>query len=162
MDALDLLRRQRRAEAERVGAGRERPHGALLDADRGADRAHLERVGDHDPVEAELVAQQPVQRARLRVAGSVVERRHADVRGHDRLHARPRSRPRNGGSARSRSVVEVDVDGRQLEVRVGAGRAVAGEVLRARGDAARLEPAHERRDVPRDERADRSRTSGRR
>ena len=42
---------------------------------RRADGAHLERVGDHHPVEAELVAQQPVRCARLSVAGTVVERR---------------------------------------------------------------------------------------
>ncbi len=41
---------------------------------------------------------------------------------------------------------------RQLEVRVLLGRAVAGEVLRAGGDAPACVPAHERRDVPRDER----------
>ena len=93
----------------------------------------------------------PVRCARLSVAGQLVERRHEDVGGHDRLHAgRDRRaerdelhalqgfeiRPTMVGSSRCESV---------------AGRAVTGEVLRAGGDAAALEPGHERRDVPRDE-----------
>ena len=49
----------------------EGPDGALLDADRVRHGAHLERVGDHEPVEAELVAQQPRRaRVRLSVAGA--------------------------------------------------------------------------------------------
>ena len=46
------------ADAERVDAGLERAHRRFLDADGRADRLHLERVGEHEPVEAELVAEQ--------------------------------------------------------------------------------------------------------
>ena len=47
------------ADAERVDAGRERLNAGLLHSHAAADRAHLERVGDHEPVEAELLAQEP-------------------------------------------------------------------------------------------------------
>ena len=47
------------ADAERVRAGGDRAHRSLLDAHAVGDRAHLERVRDHEPVEPELVAQQP-------------------------------------------------------------------------------------------------------
>ena len=102
---------------QRVDAGGERQHGAALDADGVADGLHLERVGDHEPVVAELVAKQARTTAGLSVAGSVVERRDQHVRGHDRLHAgrdrgaerlepvarRRPSRPAARGASRPRS-----------------------------------------------------------
>ena len=66
------------ADAERVRAGRERLHRALLDADARREALHLERVGDHDAVEAELLAQQ-AEHDRAHRRRPVVERRHADV-----------------------------------------------------------------------------------
>ena len=48
----------------------EREHGALLHPHRRAHRLHLERVGDDHAGEAELVAQQPGEQARLSVAGT--------------------------------------------------------------------------------------------
>ena len=48
----------------------ERPHGAFLDADRVRHRAHLERVRDDEPVEAELGAEQPASTLALSVAGA--------------------------------------------------------------------------------------------
>ena len=85
------------ADAERVGAGLERAHRALLDADAGADRAHLERVGDHEPVEAELLAQQPGQ-------DPSAQRRRQRRRARARAGARssppaPRRRSRRGTAA---------------------------------------------------------------
>ena len=68
------------ADAERVGAGRERPHGGLLDADTAADRAHLERVGDHEPVEAELLAQQPGEDPAAQRGRQLVQRGDEQVR----------------------------------------------------------------------------------
>ena len=59
MHGLDGVLVEVVAEAERVDARGERPHRALLDADAAGDRAHVERVADDEPVEAELVAQQP-------------------------------------------------------------------------------------------------------
>ena len=47
VDALSCLVLEVVAEEQRVGAGGERLHRALLDADRGAEALHLERVGDH-------------------------------------------------------------------------------------------------------------------
>ena len=77
----------------------------------------------------------PVEHAaRLSVAGSVVERRHDDVRGHDRLT--PASIAARNGTQRG---LEIALGARQLEVRVLRGVAVAREVLRAGGDAAALQ-----------------------
>jgi hypothetical protein len=79
-----------------------------------------------------------------------VETGQEDVRGHDGARAR-----RDGGAERHELAVaerlERQVDDRQREVGVGRGVAVAGEVLRARGHARRLEAAHPRGGVPRGE-----------
>jgi hypothetical protein len=47
-----------RAEAEGVRSRRERAHGAFLDSDAGADRPHLQRVGDRETAEAQLPPEQ--------------------------------------------------------------------------------------------------------
>ena len=134
------------ADAERVGAGRERAYGALLDSDAGADRTHLQRVGDHEPAEAELLAQQPGQDPAAQGRGRVVERRDEQVRGHHRLHV-----CRDCSAERQQRELEVALDGRQIEVRVDVGVAVPREVLRAGGDALALRALDERRDVTGDE-----------
>jgi hypothetical protein len=59
-DRVDVALAARAPEAERVGPRGERAHGRLLETAEVADGAHLERVRDHDAVEAELVAQQVV------------------------------------------------------------------------------------------------------
>ena len=148
-------RRRSRRPSPRAGrarrrARRRRPRARarrLLDADAAADRAHLERVGDHEPVEAELVAQQPGQRsARLSVAGT------SSSAGTSRCAVMTACTPaaiaaRNGSSAASRSPAD-DRAGR------GASRP---RCRRARGSAwrRRRRPAaaslDERRDVAGDE-----------
>ena len=59
----------------------------------------------------------------------VVECGHADMRGHDRLHAGC-----DRGTERLEARFDVARDGRKLEMRVLLGRAVTGKVLCARGD----------------------------
>ena len=131
------------ADAERVGARSQRAHGALLDADAGTDRAHLERVRDHEPVEAELLAKEPGQDPRAERRRSLVERGHDEMCGHHRLHARS-----DRGAEREQRRLEVARDDGQADVRVDGGVTVAGEVLRARGDALALRSLDERRHVP--------------
>ena len=149
MDALDLLGRQRRAEAERVGAGRQRAHGRALDSLGPAGALHLERVGHHDAVEAELRAQQ-LDHGRVPGRRLVAEGAEADVRGHHGAHAGlDRSGERRQGALAQD--VEARVGGRQLQMRVGDRLAVAGEVLGAGGDADALQALDEGRDLARDE-----------
>ena len=71
------------------------------------------------PVEAELLAQQAGQVRAAERRGRVVDRRHPDVRGHDRLDARLDRGPEGDELARQERLA-VDVDRRQLEVGVGA------------------------------------------
>ena len=146
MNLLDRLLVQVVAEAERVGSGGESQDGGFRHSQRPADPLHLERVGDDQPVEAELAAQQaredrPADRRRR-----VVEPGHEQVARHHRLDAgvdRGAEGQERGG--------EVAADRRQLAVRVGGRVAVTGKVLRARGDALALRAGDEGRHVARDE-----------
>ena len=95
------------ARARRRGRARRRPRRARARAGAAtpvgpAGALHLERVGDHDAVEAELVAQQLDERPAPASPARRRRRRHADVRGHDRARRRPRSRPRTA-AARARA-----------------------------------------------------------
>ena len=56
--AADRLDAEVVADQQRVDARRDREHRAARDAVGRADGLHLERVGDHEPVVAELAAQQ--------------------------------------------------------------------------------------------------------
>ena len=67
------LRAELGAEAQRVSAGLECANGALLHTDRRADRAHLERVGDDEAGEAELVTQEPTDRGPAQRCGCIVQ-----------------------------------------------------------------------------------------
>ena len=133
---------------QRVDAGGERQHGAVARRRRLAQRLHLERVGDHEPVVAELVAQQPRAIARAQGRGRVVERGHEDVRRHDRLHARL-----DRGAERRQPVA------RRRRRRPAARGASPARSRRGRGSASRTRrrpapagPSTNARDVPRDER----------
>ncbi len=95
----------------------------------------------------------PCTIARAERRRRIVEGRHAHVRGHDRLHARS-----DRCAERLEPVLDVARDGRQLEMRVLLGRAVARKVLRARSDVTRLRAADVGRDVACDERRRPSRT----
>ena len=119
------------ADAQRVDARFERAYRGLLDSECRADRLHLERVGQYQPVEAELLAQQTLHDARAERGGRVVESGDAHVRGHDRPHAGG-----DRGPERLQTVFDVARDGRELEMGVLLGRAVAGKVLRTGGDVA--------------------------
>ena len=133
-------------QAQRVGARRDRAHGALLDADRVGNRLHLERIRDHEAVVAELHAKQVVEDLAAHRRGRIAERADDDVRGHDRLDAGTHRR----AERRERRLLE-RVDDRQLVVRVLRRVAVAGEVLGAGRDARALKSAHRSRHVPPDE-----------
>ena len=98
------------ADAEGIDTGRERSHGGGLDPDRGRDGLHLERVGHHDAVEAELLAQEALHERGVDGRRQLV---HPDVRGHDRLDARLDRRPE-----RLEPRVDVADEHRQLEVRI--------------------------------------------
>ena len=63
-DRVDVVAADVGAETERVRAGRERDDGGVLDAERPANRLHFERVGDHEPVEAEPFSKQTGKDAR--------------------------------------------------------------------------------------------------
>ena len=143
---VDRLLVQVVADAERVRAGRERLHRGLLDADAAADRAHLERVRDHEPVEPQLLAQEPGQNPAAQRGGQLVQTEDEQVRGHHSLHARGDRRPE-----RQQRRLEVAGHDREVDVRVDGGVTVPGEVLRTGGDSLPLCPANERRDVTGDE-----------
>ncbi len=149
MHALDLLGRPRGAEAERVGPRGESTNGAFLEPHRVADGAHLERVGDHEPGEGQLGAEQAdqhgAQRRRL-----VVERGKPDVRGHHGSDAGPERRGERGQRPREERLA-VGVGAGQLEMRVRSRLAVAGKVLRAGGDTDSLHALDEGGDMARDE-----------
>ncbi|KZE90308.1 hypothetical protein AVP42_03056 [Agromyces sp. NDB4Y10] len=131
---------RRVAEAEQVGAGEERAHGADARAHGLADRGHVERIRDHGAVEpesAEATERDGVHGGRLGAP-----RRHDEVRGHDGRHARGDRGPER---------LEVDPlelalrhpEHGQAVVRVDVRVTVAGPVLGARGGAARADAAHE-------------------
>ncbi len=99
------------ADAERVDARLERTDGRLLDADGRADGLHLERVGEHEPVEPERLSEQTLHDASAEGRRCVVERGNAHMRRHDRLHA-----GRDRGAERLEPVLDVAGDRGQLEV----------------------------------------------
>ena len=131
-------------EAQRVGAGLDRPNRPLFHTGRRADRAHLERVRHDQPVVPEVLAEQAVQDLAAHRRRDVAQRADDDVRGHDRLRVGlDRSLEGQEGSVLDR------LHDRELVMRVLGGVAVTREVLRAGCDARSLEPAHEGGHVPR-------------
>ena len=90
------------ARADAIGAGGQRGCRGRPGPRRSGDRLHLERVGEHDPGEAQFAAQQGIeQRRRERRRALRVERRHAHVRGHDGRHpGRDRGAERHSSRAR--------------------------------------------------------------
>ena len=124
----------------------------------GADRTHLERVGDHEPAEAELLAKQPGQDP---ADSAWPARRRARERGGARSSPparRPRSRP---GTAAARA--------RDRPSTAGSSRCEStavspwpGKCLAQAATPCRCVPADERSDVAGDERRGRRRSSARR
>ena len=146
MNLLDRLLVEVVAEAERVGSGGESQDGGFRHSPRPADPLHLERVGEDQPVEAELAAQEAGEDRPADRRGRVVERGHEQVARHHRLDTgldRGAEGQQRGG--------EVVADRRQLAVRVDGGVAVAGKVLGARGDTLALRARDEGRHVARHE-----------
>ncbi len=128
-DRADVVLVERRPHDQPVAARDQR-----LDREVGSwcarcDATHVERVADDHAPEAELLAQQVLQHARVQRRGLVAERRDANVRRHDRADARG-----DGGAERLQPRLDLPFDRRQLEMRVLGGRAVPREVLRARRD----------------------------
>ncbi len=123
-----------RAEAQQVGAGGERAHrgvGDAVDAAATGDGLHVERVGDDHAVEAHRLAEVRGPR-RAQRHRRVVERVGDDVGGEHRVDAGVDRRGERHQLA-ARQHVHRRVDARRAEVGVGAGVAVTGEVLGARG-----------------------------
>ena len=146
MHPLDCVLVQVVAEPERIRAGNQRANGRFLDAVGRADGGHLERVGDDQPVEAELAAQQSGQDRLAEARRRVVQVGHEQMAGHHGLNACG-----DRGAERQQRRVEVALDHRELAVRVGSRVAVSGEVLRAGRHALALRAGDERSDVTRDE-----------
>ena len=102
------------------------------------NRLHLEVVAQDDALVAQLLAQHADDARRQRRGRVLVERRHEDMRRHD-----GRDLGLDGGPERH----ELDLaqplgrmlDERQLQVGIGAGVAMTGKVLAARGDALPLQ-----------------------
>ncbi len=146
-NAFDLLGGQDRAETKRVCAGRERAHGRVIDFLGPAGALHLECVGHHDAVEAELGAQQ-LDHGRVPGRRRLAEGAEADVRGHYDAHpSLDRSGERREGALAQD--VEARLGRRQLQMRVGDRLAVAGKVLGAGRDADALQTLDEGRDLAR-------------
>ena len=111
--------------------------------DRG-DTGHAHRIGVDQSAEAEVLAQQslddrPAQRRRRIRLG--IERRHLDVRGHDRVGAGGDS----GAKGRQLHLVEPLarlLDDRQAEMRIHIGVAVPGKVFERCRHACRLQSAN--------------------
>ena len=100
-NAFDLLGGQVGAEAERVCAGRQRAHGRALDSLGPAGALHLECVGHHDAVEAELGAQQ-LDHGRVPGRRRLAEARRSGCARSSPRAPRPRSRRRTAaGRARA-------------------------------------------------------------
>ena len=135
-DGVDRILVQVVAEAQHVGARRERAHRSVLDA----APALIARISSASvttsPSKPSSSRRRPVRIRGLSVAGCVVERAHEQCPRHHRAYA-----CRDRGAERQQRGVEVAVDDGQLVVRVDRGVAVAGEVLGARGDALALRPA---------------------
>ncbi len=104
-----------------------------------ADRLHVEIVTDDHAVEPERLLEEAVHDGgRHRCGALFVERRHQDVRGHDRGDAGIDSRPERDKLHRLQTVRWM-LDERQLEMRVGGRVAMAREVFAARGNPCRLQ-----------------------
>ena len=116
---------------QHIGAGFERPHRRFARRESLRDAAHLQRVGHDDAFESQFVAQNAGQNFRRKRGRNVrvVERRHRDMRGHDGIGAAFD----RGAERRPLHLLEprpVAGDGRQIQMRVGRGVAVSGEMLR--------------------------------
>ncbi|CAM5625059.1 Vitamin B12 import system permease protein BtuC [Streptomyces fumanus] len=127
------------ADAHRVHPGGDGPYRRPADAVPAGDRAHLDGVADHQPVEAQLAPEQVLEDARAERGRPVrIVGRHQQVGAHHgphpRVERRPERRQRPGldllpaGGADGQVVVGVDGD-----------VPVAGEVFGAGGDARRLQ-----------------------
>jgi len=134
-------------EAERVDTGCDRLHRSLLDADGGAQCAHLECVADDEAAEAELLAQEAGEELARDRRRRLAEAGDDDVGRHHGLH----SRRDRGAKGRERRL-HVAADDRERAMGVDRGVTVSREVLRAGGDPLPLRSLDERGDVPRHER----------
>ena len=130
-------------EAERVRAGLDCPYRPLLHPHGVGDRAHLERIRHHQPVVAELLAEEPVQDLSAHRRRGLAEPSDDDVRGHDRLDPGLDRRAKG-----HESFVLDGFDHRELVMGVLGRIPVPRKVLRTSHDACALQTANERGDVP--------------
>ena len=126
-----------RAQAEQVAAGGQGEHGGGRPPRPPATARHVQRVGHHQAVEAQLLAQQATAPSARGWPAAGVQRGQQHVGGHHR-HGAGRHGAANGTSSRARRVL---LARRRWAGRGGSrpGVAVAGEVLDAGGDAGRLQ-----------------------
>ena len=137
------------ADQHAVTAGLDREDGRRRDRVLGGNRFHLEIVAEDDAVVLQLVAQQVGHHAaRQRRGAFLVERRHQDVRGHDRRHA-GLNRRLEWQEFHAAETVRRMLHDRQLEMGVGARVAVTGEMFAARRDALGLQRPHDGAAEPR-------------
>ena len=127
----------RRADAVRsqqhIRPGLEGEHRRLARAVALRDRAHAQRVGEEEAAEPHLAAQQLRHQLGGHRRGAVVAEHsgHRHVCGHHRVHARV-DRHAEGDELHPVEAVAVGPDDGQLDVRIGPGVAVPGEVLGGR------------------------------
>ena len=127
---------------QQVGPGPESPDGREVLAERGP---HPERVGDGDPLEAELVTQVVVDLRSLARRRPGLHRADVEVGHHDRRGARLDGRGERPQVA-SAQLRQRRAEHRQPQVAVGGHAAVAREVLGGRDQAALLVALHRRAD----------------
>ena len=127
------------ADQHAVAAGANRLDRRLRHGVLRAHRLHLEIVAQDHAVELQLVAQQRLDDVgRQRRRPLLVERRHQHVRGHDERDLLGDRGAERLELDRAQAIGRM-LDERQLEVRVGAGVAVAGKMLAAGGQAGALQ-----------------------
>ena len=131
------LGKVRVADAQHVASGTQRCHRASSPADAARDRAHVERIAEHHPVEAQVGA----QCASTRGSASPAGRRSRGPRCALINDFTPASITAPNGARWSQELLTRPRHRGQPEVRVDGGVAMTGEVLGACGDALRLHPS---------------------
>ena len=147
-------------KAEQVDSGDHGEHRRLGDADDGACRFHLQRVGDHHAGEAKLTAQQPADGGRRQGRGQ-----RTGQLGHPQVPGHEDKRPGGDGRDERGQVASADLrqrpgDRRERQVRVIPGTPVPGEVLRASHYPGRLQTGDGGGDMPGHQRGIRSERPG--
>jgi len=132
------------ANEQGVATGPHRFDGGFFDGPLGGDRLHLEIVGEEDPVEAELGAEQAgANGSRQRGGNTGIDLVVDHVRRHERGDASADGGAKGGELYLIEAIASVAHD-RQREVAVHLGVAMSGKVLSARENVRSLQTADER------------------